>query len=178
MAEVAPLHLRSAELVKDDVASHAWRNHSEQAATRRLDSSCRFCFAETVVGLHNRRTVKSVTIQINDLFEFEGQPPPAQRPDNAVIEAMARRQFEFLRQPLQIEIGGNSVTVSFSEELHPRPGRERAKEIFTQPLDFLLRLGMGRLEPLVGNGERSSAKPKVREDRASGRERVNVAQAG
>ena len=42
---------------------------------------------------------------INDLFEFEGQPVPAQRPDNAVIEAMARRQFEFLRQPLQIEIG-------------------------------------------------------------------------
>jgi tetratricopeptide (TPR) repeat protein len=60
--------------------------------------------------------VKSVTIQINDLFEFEGQPVPAQRPNNAVVEAMARRQFEFLRQPLQIEIGENAVTVSFSEE--------------------------------------------------------------
>ncbi|MGO8836178.1 MAG: tetratricopeptide repeat protein [Limisphaerales bacterium] len=60
--------------------------------------------------------MKSVTIQINDLFEFEGQPVPAQRPDNAVVEAMARRQFEFLRQPLQIEIGENAVTVSFAEE--------------------------------------------------------------
>ena len=66
--------------------------------------------------MHNSAPVKSVTIQINDLFEFEGQPVPAQRPDNAVVEAMARRQFEFLRQPLQIEIGENSVTVSFSEE--------------------------------------------------------------
>ena len=66
--------------------------------------------------VHNPGHVKSVTIQINDLFEFEGQPVPAQRPDNAVVEAMARRQFEFLRQPLQIEIGENTVTVSFAEE--------------------------------------------------------------
>jgi hypothetical protein len=60
--------------------------------------------------------VKSVTIQINDLLEFEGQPIPSQRPDNAVIEAMARRQFGFLKQPLQVEIGANAVTVSFAEE--------------------------------------------------------------
>ncbi len=60
--------------------------------------------------------MKSVTIQINDLFEFEGQPVPAQRPDNAAVEAMARRQFEFLRQPLQIEVGESAVTVSFTEE--------------------------------------------------------------
>ena len=60
--------------------------------------------------------MKSVTIAINDLFEFEGQPVPAQRPHNTVIEAMARHQFEFLRQPVQIEIGENTVTVSFSEE--------------------------------------------------------------
>ncbi len=60
--------------------------------------------------------VKSVTIQINDLFEFEGQPVPAQRPDNAVIEAMARRQFEFLRQPLQIKVGESVVTIAFTEE--------------------------------------------------------------
>ncbi len=60
--------------------------------------------------------MNSVTITINDLFEFEGQPAPAQRPDNAVIDAMVRRQFEFLRQPLQVEIDGNTVTVSFSEE--------------------------------------------------------------
>jgi hypothetical protein len=50
--EVAALHFRAAELAKDDVASHAWRNHSKQAATRRLDSACRFCFAETVVVHH------------------------------------------------------------------------------------------------------------------------------
>ena len=60
--------------------------------------------------------VKSVTIQINDLFEFEGQPVPAQRPDHEAIEAMARRQFEFLRQPLQIEIAEGAVTISFTEE--------------------------------------------------------------
>lgn len=60
--------------------------------------------------------MKSVTIQINDLFEFEGQPVPAQRPGNAVIEAMIRRQFGLLRQPLQVEIADNAVTVSFSEE--------------------------------------------------------------
>lgn len=60
--------------------------------------------------------MKSVTIQINDLFEFEGQPVPAQRPDNAVVEAMARRQFGFLRQPIQIEVGDSTVTISFAEE--------------------------------------------------------------
>ena len=60
--------------------------------------------------------MKSVTIAISDLFEFEGQPVPAQRPHNTVIEAMARQQFEFLRQPVQIEIGENTVTMSFSEE--------------------------------------------------------------
>ena len=60
--------------------------------------------------------MKTVTIQINDLFEFEGQPIPAQRPDHATIEAMVRRQFEFLRQPLTIEVAENVVTVSFTEE--------------------------------------------------------------
>jgi len=60
--------------------------------------------------------VKSVTIQINDLFEFEGQPIPAQRPDNAIIEAIARRQFEFLRQPLQIAITDTDVSVLFTDE--------------------------------------------------------------
>jgi Flp pilus assembly protein TadD len=59
--------------------------------------------------------VESVTIAINDLFEFEGQPVPAQRPDDSAIEAMARRQFAFLRQPVQIHVGGGTVTVSFPE---------------------------------------------------------------
>jgi tetratricopeptide (TPR) repeat protein len=77
---------------------------------------CKNGFAESLALRHTRRTVKSVTIAINDLFEFEGQPVPAQRPHNTVIEAMARHQFEFLRQPVQIEIGENTVTVSFSEE--------------------------------------------------------------
>src|SRR5208283_845255 len=66
--------------------------------------------------VYNLGHVKSVTIQINDLFEFEGQPVPAQRPDNAVVEAMARRQFEFLRQPIQIEVEDSTVTISFAEE--------------------------------------------------------------
>jgi hypothetical protein len=60
--------------------------------------------------------VKSVTIAINDLFEFEGQPVPEQRPEAAAIEEMACRQFEFLRQPLQIEIGERMVTLTISEE--------------------------------------------------------------
>ena len=68
--------------------------------------------------------MKSVTIQINDLFEFEGQPVPAQRPDAAAVEAMARRQFEFLRQPLQIEVGESAVTISFTEE-STKPNRTR-----------------------------------------------------
>jgi hypothetical protein len=36
--------------------------------------------------------VKSLTIAINDLFEFEGQPVPAQRPDAAVIEGIDRHR--------------------------------------------------------------------------------------
>lgn len=60
--------------------------------------------------------MKSVSIQINDLFEFEGLPIPGQRPDDAVIEAMARRQFGFLKQPLQVEIGPEAVTVSYAAE--------------------------------------------------------------
>jgi Flp pilus assembly protein TadD len=60
--------------------------------------------------------LKTVTIQINDLFEFEGQPAPAQRPDADVIATMARRQFEFLRQPLQIKVGDSTVTITFAEE--------------------------------------------------------------
>jgi len=60
--------------------------------------------------------VKSVTIQINDLFEFAGQPIPARWRDNAVIEAAAHPQSQFLRQPVRIHIGENTVTVSFSEE--------------------------------------------------------------
>jgi len=73
-------------------------------------------FAGLLAVRHTRWPVKSVTIQINDLFEFEGQPVPAQRPENAALEAMARRQFEFLRQPLQIEVSENTVTISFTEE--------------------------------------------------------------
>jgi hypothetical protein len=69
--------------------------------------------------------MKSVTIQINDLFEFDGQPIPAHRPEPAVLESMARRQFEFLRQPLQVEIGDQTVTVSFSEE---SPGAQTEAE--------------------------------------------------
>jgi len=55
-----------------------------------LYACCKNGFAETLAIRHNRRPVKSVTIQINDLFEFEGQPVPAQRPDNHTVEAMAR----------------------------------------------------------------------------------------
>lgn len=57
-----------------------------------------------------------VTININDLFDFEGQPAPAQRPESSIIAAMVRRQFEFLRQPLQIEVGEAAVTITFAEE--------------------------------------------------------------
>lgn len=95
--------------------------------------------------------VKPVTIPINDLFEFEGQPVPAQWPDNAAVEAMARRQCEFLRQPLQIEIGEHTVTISFTEEASAAQDEaarlaERADMDLNQP--FLTALKM------FGKGER------------------------
>ena len=58
----------------------------------------------------------SVTITIADLFEFEGKLPPAERPDDAAIGAMVQRQFRFLPQPINIQIGQNAVTISFNEE--------------------------------------------------------------
>jgi len=58
----------------------------------------------------------NVTIAITDLFDFEGQAAPAARPDDLVIEAMVKRQYAFLRQPLKIEIGDQKVTVSFTQE--------------------------------------------------------------
>ena len=60
--------------------------------------------------------MQSVTVSVNDLFEFEGQPIPAQRPDNAAVEVMVHRQFSFLPQPLKVEIGSETVTISFTEE--------------------------------------------------------------
>jgi Flp pilus assembly protein TadD len=60
--------------------------------------------------------VKTVTITIKDLFDFDGAPAPEQQPEVAVIEAMVRRQFAFLRQPLQIDIGDGTVTIGFAEE--------------------------------------------------------------
>lgn len=60
--------------------------------------------------------MQSITVSANDLFQFEGQPIPAQRPDNTVIEVMVHRQFSFLPQPLKVEIGGETVTISFTEE--------------------------------------------------------------
>ena len=57
-----------------------------------------------------------VTIAINDLFDFEGHAAPAVRPDDGTISAMVKRQFAFLPQPLDIEIGVSAVTVSFPSE--------------------------------------------------------------
>ena len=60
--------------------------------------------------------MQSITVAINDLFEFEGQAIPASKPENALLEVMVRRQFSFLPQPLEIQIGVDSVTISFAEE--------------------------------------------------------------
>ena len=60
--------------------------------------------------------MQSITVAINDLFEFEGQAIPASKPENAMLEVMVRRQFSFLPQPLEIQIGGDIVTISFAEE--------------------------------------------------------------
>lgn len=65
---------------------------------------------------HTPPPVKSVTIAINDLFEFEGQAVPAVRPGDEVIAAMVRQQFAFLPQPLQVDIAERTVTVSFAAE--------------------------------------------------------------
>ena len=58
----------------------------------------------------------SVTITIADLFEFEGGLAPAQRPDDATIGAMVQRQFQFLPQPISVQIEQKAVTISFKEE--------------------------------------------------------------
>ena len=89
-----------------------------------------------------------VTIAIADLFDFEGRTLPAVRPDDETITAMVRRQFAFLPQPLQIEIGETSVTVSFPAEstlahqestrLAERAGKQAAAGEF---LDLLLKTG-------------------------------------
>lgn len=65
---------------------------------------------------HIRRRVKSVTIAINDVFEFDGQPVPAQRPAAVAFEAIAHNQFVLHRQPGQIDIGAKTVTVTFFGE--------------------------------------------------------------
>src|SRR5450631_3888124 len=92
MAELAALHLGAAELVEDQVACHARPNCSERPAFGDSIHAPRFVFAERGKGWHIARSVKSLTIAINDLFEFEGQPVPAQRPDAAVIEGIARHR--------------------------------------------------------------------------------------
>ena len=52
--------------------------------------------------------MQSITVAINDLFEFAGQAIPASQPERALLEAMVRRQFAFLAQPLEIQIGGDN----------------------------------------------------------------------
>ena len=58
----------------------------------------------------------SVTITIADLFEFEGKLPPAERPGDPAIGVMVQRQFRFLPQPIEVQIGPKEVTISFREE--------------------------------------------------------------
>jgi len=65
---------------------------------------------------HDATDMASVSIAINDLFEFEGKTVPAARPDNTTIEAMVQRQFRFLPQPLQINITDKDVSIVFAEE--------------------------------------------------------------
>ena len=60
----------------------------------------------------------SVTVTIADLFEFEGKLPPAERPDDAAIGDMIQRQFRFLPQPINVQIGKKDATISFNEESH------------------------------------------------------------
>jgi len=60
--------------------------------------------------------VKSVTIAINDIFEFDGQPAPAQRPAAAAFVVVARRQYLFQRRSAQIDIGEKTVTATSSRD--------------------------------------------------------------
>jgi tetratricopeptide (TPR) repeat protein len=115
MREIQTLNFRAAELIINHVIGHVGRIIT--VVKRGGD------LIHTALLIRRKRLnwpsslpVKSVTIAINDLFEFEGQPVPALRPDDSVVQLMARRQFEFLRLPVQIEIGDRTVTVSFSEE--------------------------------------------------------------
>ncbi len=91
-----------------------------------------------------------VTIAISDLFDFEGQTAPTVRPDDATLSTMVRRQFEFLPQPLQIELSDKSVTVSFPAEsatareeaarLAGRAGKQAATGEFTKAISVLKRV--------------------------------------
>jgi Flp pilus assembly protein TadD len=91
-----------------------------------------------------------VTIAIGDLFDFEGQALPAVRPDEETILAMVKRQFSFLPQPLQIDVGDKSVTVSFvtesasaqqeSTRLAERAGKQAAAGEFTKAISLLKRV--------------------------------------
>jgi Tfp pilus assembly protein PilF len=109
--------------------------------------------------------MQSITVAINDLFEFEGQAIPASKPENAMLEVMVRRQFSFLPQPLEIQIGVESVTVSFADEapaaqqeavrLAGRAGK-RAAEGNHQKAIGILKRALG-LQPTLHSARRDLA---------------------
>lgn len=82
----------------------------DAAVSRTKKIAVRFRFGHIANGM------ASVSITINDLFEFEGKTAPAERPDNSAIEAMVQRQFNFLPQPLQISVTDNDVSIVFTDE--------------------------------------------------------------
>ena len=91
----------------------------------------------------------TVSITINDLFEFEGKPAPAERPDNSAIETMVQRQFRFLPQPLLISFTESEVSIVFTEEspqakeeavrLAVKASRRAAEGNFTKAITTLKR---------------------------------------
>ena len=91
----------------------------------------------------------TVSITINDLFEFEGKPAPAERPENSAIEAMVQRQFRFLPQPLLISFTESEVSIVFTEEspqakeeavrLAVKASRRAAEGNFTKAITTLKR---------------------------------------
>jgi tetratricopeptide (TPR) repeat protein len=59
---------------------------------------------------------KTIRISLEDLLQFSGQPVPNPPPDETAILAIAREQFAFLPQPVDVSCEGSTVVVSFAEE--------------------------------------------------------------
>jgi hypothetical protein len=130
MSKIAAFNFGPAELIENQIVVHRvghctrpacrgqgaiqFRKSGGPQATSREDPGR--IYSPFGFSLGAIRPMLSVTVTIADLFEFERQAPPTERPDDAALGAMVQRQFRFLAQPINVQIGQKEVTVSFKEE--------------------------------------------------------------